>query len=147
MALTVKHLNADASFLLTFTPLPSGTGSDGPRPEPFRILLDPWITGPSKIFHAKISMVSHKCPSCISSLADLPTPDMVLISQAKSDHCNEATLRQLPASGTKTIILAEPSSARLIRSWKYFENTKVRTLPRWEGTKSTSRDTIVRGAR
>lgn len=68
----------------------------------------------------------------MASLAELPAaPDLVIVSQAKSDHCNEATLRQLPASGTRTLILAEPASARLIRSWKYFDRDKVRTIDAW----------------
>ena len=54
MASTIKHLNAKASFLLTFEPLLSSTGPEY-EPEPFHILLDPLITGPSKIFHSKIS--------------------------------------------------------------------------------------------
>ena len=143
MALTVKHLNGDASFLLSFEPVITNP-TPGLRPEPFRILLDPWITGPSKIFHPKISISTHKEPACIESLRELPAPDLVIISQHKSDHCNEATLKQLPAAGTKTIILAEPASARLIRSWKYFEREKVRTIQRWEDPRLTGRDTVVR---
>lgn len=145
MALTIKHLNSDASFLLSFEPV----YSDPIRgsmviPKPFTILLDPWITGPSKIFHSKISITTHKNPPCISSLSELPEPDLVIISQHKSDHCNEATLRQLPASGTKTLILAEPASARLIKSWKYFDQDKIRTIERWEDPRTTGKSTVLR---
>lgn len=143
MALTVKHLNTDASFLLSFEPVIANP-APGICPEPFRILIDPWITGASKIFHSKISITTHKEPACVSSLQELPEPDLVIISQHKSDHCNEATLRQLPPSGTKTIILAEPASARLIRSWRHFERDKVRTIPRWEDPRLTGRQTITR---
>ncbi|KAH8884021.1 hypothetical protein GQ53DRAFT_662793 [Thozetella sp. PMI_491] len=143
MALTVKHLNGDASFLLTFEPiLPIPV--PGLHPEPFRILLDPWITGPSKIFHSKISMTVHKEAACISSLRELPEPDLVIISQHKSDHCNETTLKQLPPTGTRTIILAEPGSARTIRSWRYFDKEKVRSIPKWEDPRITGRQRIVR---
>ena len=143
MALTVKHLNGDASFLLSFEPVPR-TRATHPPPRPFLVLLDPWIVGPSKIFHAKISTTTHKEAACVSSLQELPEPDLVIISQHKSDHCNEATLKQLPASGTKTIILAEPNSARTIRSWKYFDKDKVRTIPKWGDPHGSTRECVVR---
>ncbi|KAI1345289.1 hypothetical protein F5Y15DRAFT_23165 [Xylariaceae sp. FL0016] len=145
MALNIKHLNSDASFLLTFEPiLPEHTEEDV-VPQAFTILLDPWITGPSKIFHSKISISTHKQPACISSLAELSQPpDLVIISQHKSDHCNEATLRQLPATGTKTLILAEPAAAKVIRSWKYFDKDKIQTIDKWEDPRSTGKQTVVR---
>ncbi|KAK2039121.1 hypothetical protein LZ31DRAFT_98762 [Colletotrichum somersetense] len=143
MALTVKQLNADASFLLTFEPIvPEST--PGITARPFRVLLDPWITGPSTIFHSILASTTHKeCP-CVCSLRHLPEPDLVIISQHKSDHCNEATLRQLPASGTRTLILAEPAAAKVIRSWKYFDADKVHTIPRWEDPRATGKQSVVR---
>lgn len=128
MALTIKHLNTDASFQITFTPT---TPPSLPSPPAFHILLDPWITGPSKILHSKISLTRHKHPACITSLTQLPPPDLVIISQSKSDHCNEATLRQLPRDGP-TLILAEPAAARIIRSWRHFDPRKVRALRRYD---------------
>ncbi|KAI1083092.1 hypothetical protein F5B20DRAFT_528520 [Whalleya microplaca] len=145
MALTVKHLNSDASFLLSFEPIVPEYLRGAVAVRPFTILLDPWITGPSKIFHSKISISTHKHPACISSLSELSSPpDLVIISQHKSDHCNEATLRQLPTSGSKTLILAEPASARLIRSWKYFDADKVRTIERWEDPRVTGKQSVLR---
>ncbi|KAI1096080.1 hypothetical protein F5B19DRAFT_218299 [Rostrohypoxylon terebratum] len=144
MALTVKHLNSDASFLLSFEPIIHDF-AQGIAIKPFTILLDPWITGPSKIFHSRISISTHIHPACISSLAELPAPpDLVIISQHKSDHCNEATLRQLPARGTNTLILAEPQAARLIKSWKHFDENNVRTIERWEDPRLTGKETVVR---
>ncbi|KAB5530468.1 hypothetical protein GE09DRAFT_1041441 [Coniochaeta sp. 2T2.1] len=143
MALTVKHLNDDASFLLSFEPVFEAPGA-GVNVEPFRILLDPWITGPSTILHPKMSVTHQKHQACISSLTELPEPDIVIISQHIPDHCNEATLRQLPATGTKTVILAEPTSARLIRSWKYFDKEKVQTIPKWDDWSATKEDNIIR---
>lgn len=145
MALSVKHLNSDASFLLSFEPVYSdpSTGSVV-IPQPFTILLDPWITGPSKIVHSRFSITTHKIPPCVTSLAQLPEPDLVIISQHKSDHCNEATLRQLPASGTKTIILAEPASARLIKSWKYFDRNKIRTIEPWKDPRVSGKSNVLR---
>ncbi|KAK6079810.1 lactamase domain-containing protein [Seiridium cupressi] len=145
MALTVKHLNSDASFLLSFEPVYTDpTRGSVVVPQPFTILLDPWITGPSKIFHSRFSVTTHKTPPCVSSLSELPEPDLVIISQHKSDHCNEATLRQLPAFGTKTLILAEPASARLIRSWKYFDRDKIRTIEPWKDRRAAGKSTILR---
>ncbi|KAI0854433.1 hypothetical protein F5Y00DRAFT_223102 [Daldinia vernicosa] len=145
MALTIKNLNSDASFLLSFEPIIPEFAQHIVTPKPFTLLLDPWITGPSKIFHSKISITTHIHPACISSLSELPSPpDLVIITQHKSDHCNEATLRQLPASGTNTIILAEPAAARLIKSWKYFDQKKIRTIERWEDPRLTGKQSVVR---
>ncbi|TDZ10305.1 hypothetical protein C8034_v001970 [Colletotrichum sidae] len=132
MALSVKQLNADASFLLTFEPIVPESTPGAPAPRPFRILMDPWITGPSTIFHSVLSTAMHKESPCVCSLQSLPEPDLVIVSQHKSDHCNEATLRQLPASGTRTLILAEPTAAKVIRGWRYFDSHKVHAIPRWE---------------
>ncbi|KAI1183834.1 hypothetical protein F5B17DRAFT_109791 [Nemania serpens] len=144
MALTVKHLNSDASFLLSFEPVIPESLADLIVPRPFTILLDPWITGPSTIFHPRLSTTSHKHPACISSLAELPQPpDLVIISQHKPDHCNEATLRQLPASGN-TVILAEPASARVIRSWRYFDTKKVHAIEPWEDPRLTGKESVIR---
>lgn len=106
--------------------------------------MDPWITGPSTIFHSMFSTTTNKEKACITSLEELPEPDLVIISQHNSDHCNEATLRQLPATGTKTRILAEPAAARVIRSWKYFDKDKIQTIPRWENPRFTDRQTVIR---
>lgn len=127
MALTVTQLNGDSSFLLALEPLVPDVSS-----RPFYVLIDPWLSGPSIVLHSQFSITSHKDTACISSLVDLPEPDLVIISQARSDHLNPTTLRQLPPRGTKTTILAEPSAARKIRSWKYFDDEKVVTLSKWE---------------
>ena len=139
MALTVKQLNADASFLLSFQPvIPSPREPYLPDPKPFTILLDPWLTGPSTLLHPKISFVRLHSPPCIAELGDLPEPDLVVISQHRSDHCNEPTLRQLSGRGShsKTVILAGASAARTIRGWNHFESNQIQTLERWEKTRS-----------
>ncbi|KAL2113399.1 hypothetical protein VUR80DRAFT_4236 [Thermomyces stellatus] len=133
MSLRVKQLNADASFLLSFERT-SGPVVSGDGPQPFTILTDPWIVGPSKVIHPILAVTTHRRAACISTLGDLPKPDLVIISQHKSDHCNEATLRQLPPTGTKTLILAVPAAAKLIKSWNYFDEAKIITIPRWEDT-------------
>lgn len=133
MPLHVKQLNADASFLLSFERTPDPTPSNE-APAPFTILTDPWIVGPSKVIHPILAVTTHRRAACVSTLGDLPEPDLVVISQHKSDHCNEATLRQLPPTGTKTLILAVPAAAKLIKNWGYFDESKIVTIPRWEET-------------
>ncbi|CAI4216779.1 unnamed protein product [Parascedosporium putredinis] len=115
MSLSVRQLNADASFLLSFEP-PRDPASPHFRPEPFTVLTDPWITGPSKIFHPILALTHHRTAACISCLRDLAEPDLVIISQHKSDHCNEATLRQLPLPGPR------------LESWP----EKITVIPKWE---------------
>jgi hypothetical protein len=145
MSLTIKHLNSDASFLLTFEPIPNTfPPTPGQSNNPFTILLDPWVSGPSKIWHPKFSISKHRTPACISSLTELPEPDLVIISQAKSDHCHRETLTQLPPNGGKTVILAEPAAAKMIRGWKYFDARKVVTLPKWEESRNRKSTTIHR---
>lgn len=132
MSLTVKHLNSDASFLLTFKPILHAPLCAKQSKYAFTILLDPWLYGTSTIWHPKFSISTQKEPSCISSLADIPEPDLVIISQDKTDHCHEATLKTLTPFGGKTKILAGSASAKTIRSWKYFDPRKVITLPKWK---------------
>ncbi|EFY90239.1 hypothetical protein MAC_03754 [Metarhizium acridum CQMa 102] len=110
----------------------------------FRILLDPWLVGPSNILHSRFSSTTHVQGACVSTLRDLPEPDLVIVSNGRSDHCNEATLRQLAPRGTKTIILAEPTAAKQIRSWRYFDDRKILTLQRWQDPRQSGRDTVIR---
>ncbi|KAI9810337.1 MAG: hypothetical protein M1827_006304 [Pycnora praestabilis] len=138
MSLTVRHLNADTTFLLTFRPSLEFPSSPGIQPGTFSILLDPWLSGPSQILHPKFSISKHTTPSCISSLREIPEPDLVIISQDKPDHCHEATLRQLPRSNTKSLILAEPAAAKKIRSWKHFIPSKIRALERFDEWKPST---------
>ena len=138
MSLTVKHLNADSTFLLTFQPLPPSISSPFPpspghAPASFSIVVDPWLTGPSTVYHPKFATSRHRHLPCIASLRDLPEPDLIIISQAKPDHCHEETLRRLPGDkDSKTLILAHPGAAKLIKSWNHFPPEKVQTLERYD---------------
>lgn len=132
MSLTIKHLNDDASFLLSFQPVLQCTSATNPPYQPFTIVLDPWLTGSSKIWHEKFSISHHIKPSCIDSLSDLAQePDLVIVSQDKTDHCHAPTLRTLH-SDSKTVILADPGSTKVIRGWKHFDNTRVVAMKRWD---------------
>lgn len=160
MSVTVKHLNADATFLLTFQPasipspaLTSPPGSPNLAPSnSFSILLDPWLIGSSKIYHPKFAISRHRIAPCVASLKDIPTPDVVVISQGKPDHCHEETLRQLPPGGPGDdddddgggpLILAAPAAAKRIRSWRHFHPSRVQSMrpfkPHRHGHPSSSR--------
>lgn len=130
MPLTVQQLNADTTFLLTLS-IPSNTTAR-PESDPstdFTILIDPWLTGPSPIFHASFAVSKHTTESAIQSLQELERPpDLIIISQPKNDHCNRETLSTLPDSW-KGSIIAVPAAAKKIRSWRHFEDSQIRALP------------------
>ncbi|KAF2130067.1 hypothetical protein P153DRAFT_339565 [Dothidotthia symphoricarpi CBS 119687] len=135
MSLTVKSLNGDTAFLLTFRPpllRPDLSPSSlGPCPGSFTILVDPWLVGPSIILNSAFSISKQKVQPCIAHLDELEhEPDVVLISQDKPDHCHEATLRQLPPDCGSTIF-ATPAAARKIRSWKHFRPERVKSLSKY----------------
>ncbi|EKD19290.1 uncharacterized protein L3040_009270 [Drepanopeziza brunnea f. sp. 'multigermtubi'] len=144
MSLTIKHLNSDASFLLTFQPIPCCPPCPDQQANSFKILLDPWLSGPSKVLNSRFSIVRHKFDACVRSLNELDEVDLVVISQSKSDHCHKETLTQLPRTGGKTLILAEPAAAKLIRGWNYFAPEKVITLPKFEESRPCKRSAIYR---
>ncbi|KAF2641231.1 hypothetical protein P280DRAFT_305693 [Massarina eburnea CBS 473.64] len=131
MSLTVKSLNGDTAFLLSFSPPVASIA-------PFTILIDPWLVGPATILSSVFSISEQTTKPCISSLQELvQEPDIILISQDKPDHCHEETLRQLPKDCRSTI-LAIPSAARKIRSWKHFRPELVRALPKFVEDESQS---------
>jgi len=129
MSVTVKQINGDSTFLLTFAPSNTAASSPGltSSSASFSILTDPWLTGPCQIWHSKFSLTHRTTQSLVQHLSELK-PDIILISQDKPDHCHEATLRQLPPGLANTIILAEPAAAKKIRGWKYFDPDRVLAL-------------------
>ncbi|KAG5994371.1 hypothetical protein E4U52_001229 [Claviceps spartinae] len=143
MALTIKQLNGDASFLLTFERIdpysPDGTSSA----EPFRILLDPCLAPPSSSSPFSSSMAPRTRPACVSP-KDVPVPDVIIISNSRSAHQNEATLRYFARGGAKPLILAEPTAAKVMQSWRNFQHEKVTALHRWQDPRQTGRSTVVR---
>ncbi|KAF8856998.1 hypothetical protein BDZ45DRAFT_705455 [Acephala macrosclerotiorum] len=144
MSLTVKHLNADASFLLTFQPILPFPPTPG-QSTTFTIVIDPWLSGASNIFHPFFSSSKIKEAPCISSLTEIPEPNLIIISQSKSDHCHKGTLTKLPKAGGNFLIIAEPSAAKLIRSWKHFPDSQVITLKEWsKPSKHTSSPNVHR---
>ena len=146
MSLTAKHLNGDTTFLLTFAP--SAQQPPSPpilgyhqAPGTFTVLVDPWLEGPSSLWHPKFLLSRHTTPSCIQDLSQIPEPIVVLISQTKPDHCLEATLRQLDPTSPITTILAEPAAAKKIRSMKHFDPSMVHSLRPFSDKKP---DSVIR---
>lgn len=141
MSLSIKHLNGDTTFLLTFSPIDKQSPSSSPSPSclpslyhqqpsgTFSILVDPWLSGPSTMWHPKFLYSKHTVPSCIQHLSEIPEPNVVLVSQDKPDHCHESTLRQLNPSSTLTTILAEPAAAKRIKGMKHFNPSNTHALP------------------
>lgn len=140
MALTIKQLSADSSFLLSFEPVATNESDRHAILTPFRILLDPRIQESSPVSPT----FQREPPSRASPPEDITEPDIVIVSHASVDHCDKAALRQLPRCSSKTMILAEPRAARKIRSWKYFDKGMVRTLHPWQDPRTSGRDTVVR---
>ncbi|KAG6005206.1 hypothetical protein E4U21_000335 [Claviceps maximensis] len=141
MALTIKQLNGDASFLLTFERIdpdsPAGTSSS----DPFRILLNPCLTPSSSSFSSRSAPRARQ--ACVSP-KDVPEPDVIIISNSRAEHCDEATLRHFTRKGAKPLILAEPSAAKVIQGWRGFDQDKVTPLHRWRDPRQTGRSTVVR---
>ncbi|KAK6515002.1 hypothetical protein TWF506_007357 [Arthrobotrys conoides] len=123
MPITLRHITADSTWLITLT-----SPHNPPSHAPFNILVDPWIVGPSEVWHPKFAQNHHTTPSSIQSLTELdPQPDILLISQTKSDHCNEATCRQLSKDGGLQIYTV-PGADSLVKSWKHFNPENVHRL-------------------
>ncbi|MCJ1465240.1 hypothetical protein MMC07_003856 [Pseudocyphellaria aurata] len=140
MSLNVKHINGDTTFLLAFSPLQEFPPSPCFQQPPgqFSILVDPWLSGPSLMWHAKFLLSKHTVPPCINNLSHIPEPNVVLVSQDKPDHCHEETLRQLDPSSTHTTILAEPAAAKKIRGMKHFNTAHIHALPAFSHRKPES---------
>lgn len=140
MSLRVKHINEDSTFLLIFSPLCAGSNPEGNFPGSYKILIDPWLSGPSKVWSSRFAMTHHAVPSCVETLAELPVPDMVLVSQDKTDHCHKETLKQLDPDND-TLIIGTPAAAKMIKSWKHFDPDTVHSLKRYDTKRE---DSLVR---
>ncbi|KAK6358964.1 hypothetical protein TWF696_000136 [Orbilia brochopaga] len=143
MPISLRHLTADSTWLITLT-----SPQNPPTHKPYIIILDPWIEGPSPVWHPKFALNHHTVASSISNLSELsPQPDLLLISQTKTDHCNELTCRQLPKSGVQ--VYAVPGADSIIRSWKHFDEANVHRLRPFTSRKTgrVSRIPIYRDAR
>lgn len=125
MSVRVKHINDDATYLITFS-IPEDSNIPYPQLKDFTVLTDPWISGSWQLLHPKIVLSRATGQCCVQSLAELnPPPNVVVVSQDKPDHCHEKSLKQLDAQLQATTIYAHSGAAKRIRGWKYFPNDKV----------------------
>lgn len=133
------HLNADTTWLIQL-PYPA-SAQRPPGRSHFNILIDPWLQGPQSDVAAWFSTQWHVVKPSVETIGELnqflakiegdeSTPqetedelrsyiDVVAISHEFTDHCHEATLKELPQS---TPVFATEKAADLIRSWKHFDN-------------------------
>ena len=137
MSVTVRHLNADCSFLLTFSPEVSPSTTDNAPHQTYSVLIDPWLHGPSIVNYSWFAITKHNVPSSISHLSEIEEPDLVIVSQNKPDHCHKDTLHQLRPEG-KTMVAAEPGAAKAIKSWNHFDPARVFGLPKYNPHKRFS---------
>ena len=161
------RLNADTSFLLSL-PYPL----TGARPKArcrYNILIDPWLQGPQSDVASWFSTQWHVIDSAVKTIRELHEVlhdaegaclglgnsqsltqveqyiDAVVISHEFTDHCHEATLKELDSS---TPVFATAKAVELINSWKCFDNvfnlpafkqgfdwrsTSMEPLPAWIG--------------
>ncbi|KAI0506548.1 hypothetical protein F5B22DRAFT_623459 [Xylaria bambusicola] len=130
----ITHLNADTTWILHL-PYPEGVERPSGRSR-FNVLLDPWLQGPQSDGGRWFSVQWHVIAPSVQTIKELngllaelekggaraPETDsyidVVAISHEFTDHCHEATLRELPSN---TPILAPDKAAKLIRSWKHFD--------------------------
>lgn len=132
---------------------PDAAASPPPGRARFNVLLDPWLTGPQSDVASWFSTQWHVVAPGVQTLAELNGMlaelegavlgtdaagtgeehgsggnknyiDVVAISHEFTDHCHEATLRQLPAA---VPVFAADKAADLVRSWRHFDT--VVTLP------------------
>jgi hypothetical protein len=139
MALLVKALNNDTTFLLTFLPpiAPATLSNPESFPGAFTILIDPWIIGPAQTLSSMFSYQERTSESAISSLTEIPEPDLVLVTQANPDHCHKESLLTLPAATISTIV-APSAAAKKIKSWKYFDDSTIQLLPDYDSKSPSS---------
>ncbi|KAL7936053.1 hypothetical protein V8C35DRAFT_248251 [Trichoderma chlorosporum] len=138
MALNISKVCSADSFLLTFRPL------EGSIRAPFYILLDPVLEEPAtnnSVLHPH--QTQHNQDS-IPSIRDVPTPDLVIISQRRISPPLEAALRHIALTATKTIILAGPTTAKTLRTWKNFDFSIVRALSPWQDPRRAGEDRVTR---
>ncbi|KAI1300626.1 hypothetical protein F5Y03DRAFT_226348 [Xylaria venustula] len=133
----LTHLNADTTWLLHL-PYPEGAARPPGRSR-FNVLFDPWLRGPQSDGGRWFSIQWHVVAPSVQTIDELnglvgelendvalgaaPAKggsyvDVVAISHEFTDHCHEATLRELPR---RTPVFAPDKAAKLVRSWKHFD--------------------------
>ncbi|KAK5091697.1 hypothetical protein LTR05_001882 [Lithohypha guttulata] len=135
----LQRLNADSSWLLSL-PYPQHLQPPLGRCR-FNVIIDAWLRGRQIDLFSWFSSQEHAEPSSVESINQLNAllqtaerevtgqsftggeqtnfVDLVACSHEFTDHCHEATLRELPGS---VLVLAPKKAASLVRSWKHFDN-------------------------
>jgi hypothetical protein len=127
----VRHLNADSSFLLTFSPFENPSSSDLTSANgAYTVLIDPFITGSSIVLAPWFAKTVHTEVPAISHMSEIEEPDVVICSQNKPDHTHKETLLQLDPAG-KTVFACEPGAAKAIKSWDYFDPNRIFGLEKY----------------
>jgi hypothetical protein len=131
MSLVVRHLNADSSFLLTFSPFENPTPSDLTSANgAYTVLIDPFLTGSSIVLASWFAKTVFNEKPSISHLSEIEEPDVILISQNKPDHCHKETLLQLRPT-CKTVFACEPGAAKAMRNWDHFDPHRIHGLAKY----------------
>lgn len=126
----------------------------------FNILIDPWLQGPQSDVASWFSTQWHLVAPTVQTMKELNEIlaeledgasseerdedgassyiDCVVVSHEFTDHCHEATLRELPQS---VPVLATEKAADLIRSWKHFDT--VLTTPGFSADTPDWRNAVV----
>ena len=151
-AVRVRRANMDTSWLLTWGPLPSsaaatettettettGTTETAETTETTEttttaatttsttttVLLDPWLVESEVDLAPWFSEQRHATPPL--AIDALGAVDAVVVSQPFSDHCHEATLRQLPAD---LPVYAVPAAVRRIRADAELRTRRLVPIP------------------
>jgi hypothetical protein len=159
----LTHLNADTTWLLSL-PYPEHTPPPPQRCR-FNILIDPWLKGSQSDVASWFSSQTHVIQSSVQTIDELDEIlsevetdltgevsekprnciDLAAISHEFTDHCHEATLKEL----APTIpVFTTAKAAELIASWGHFDTvvnmgsftkgidwhtTSNKSLPPWLG--------------
>ena len=133
----LTHLSADSTWLLSL-PYPED------RPPPlgrlrYNVIIDPWLQGTQTDVASWFSTQTHMILSSVQTIAELDAIlaeiedglldnaaekpvtriDLVAISHEFTDHCHEATLREVDPSVS---VFSTAKAVELIESWKHFKS-------------------------
>jgi len=115
---TVKHLNGDTSWLISFP-----VSSEDREDKIFNVIIDPWLTGPQTDYYSWFSSQSHVIKACVDHISELDTRiDAVVLSHEWTDHTHRATLLEIDST---TPVYATIKAAEIVRSWNHFSTVHI----------------------
>ena len=133
----LTHLNADTTWLISL-PYPKDYSLPTGRLR-YNILVDPWLRGAQSDVASWFSSQTHIIESSVQTIAELDgilaeledelledaagknitRIDLIAISHEFTDHCHEATLREVDPS---VPVFSTAKAVELMKSWKHFES-------------------------